>query len=86
MSEDMPTTELTSEMLSAGSVSVLDLLVAGKLAPSKSEARRLVMQGGVFVSDEKIDNVSAVVDAYKFKGDGIIVRKGKKGFQRFIVK
>ena len=51
---DMPTTALTAEQLTDGSIAILDLLLACKLAPSKSEARRLVQQGGVFVNDEKV--------------------------------
>lgn len=85
VSADMPTTEIEENALSDGKISILDLLTLGKLAPSRSEAKRLVMQGGVFTGDEKVESFSAVVDAEKLK-DGIIIRKGKKVFHRFITK
>ena len=85
VSADMPTTEIEENALSDGKISILDLLTLGKLAPSRSEAKRLVMQGGVFIGDEKVESFSAVVDAEKLK-DGIIIRKGKKVFHRFIAK
>ena len=85
VSADMPTTEIEENALSDGKISILDLLTLGKLAPSRSEAKRLVMQGGVFIGDEKVESFSAVVDAEKLK-DGTIIRKGKKVFHRFITK
>ena len=85
VSADMPTTEIEENALSDGKIGILDLLTLGKLAPSRSEAKRLVMQGGVFIGDEKVESFSAVVDAEKLK-DGIIIRKGKKVFHRFITK
>ena len=85
VSADMPTTEIEENALLDGKISILDLLTLGKLAPSRSEAKRLVMQGGVFIGDEKVESFSTVVDAEKLK-DGIIIRKGKKVFHRFITK
>ena len=85
VSADMPTTEIEENALSDGKIGILDLLTLGKLAPSRSEAKRLVMQGGVFIGDEKVESFSTVVDAEKLK-DGIIIRKGKKVFHRFITK
>ncbi|MBQ5554873.1 MAG: tyrosine--tRNA ligase, partial [Erysipelotrichaceae bacterium] len=40
---------------------MLDLLVKASLAPSKSEARRNVQQGGVSVDGEKITDVNTVI-------------------------
>ena len=84
-SENMPTTEVPAELIADGKVALLDLLTLGKLAPSRSEAKRLVMQGGVFVSEEKASSFSQTIDADALK-DGIIIKKGKKVFHRFITK
>lgn len=49
--------ELPSEIETFGlkaPMSIVDLLVAAKFAPSKSEARRLIQQGGVKLNDETI--------------------------------
>ncbi len=84
-SENMPTTELTLDDFADGSITILDLMVKGELAVSKSEARRLVVQGGVSVKDEKISDPATAYTAADFADDGLIVRKGKKVFMKFTV-
>ena len=83
--EHMPTTTLSDDDFTDGAIGILDLLLKGKMAPSRSEAKRLVMQGGVLIGDEKVDNFSLTVAKDKFSGDGVIVKKGKKIFHRFTV-
>ena len=78
---DMPTTALMAEQLTDGSIAILDLLLACKLAPSKSEARRLVQQGGVFVNDEKVPSIDVKFTADGLKA-GLKIRKGKKVFHK----
>jgi tyrosyl-tRNA synthetase len=80
--ENMPTTELTSEDLTDGTIGILSLLVKTKLAPSMSEARRLVTQNGISIDDVKATDPKAQISI----GDGIIVKKGKKVYHRVIVK
>lgn len=84
-SENMPTTEVPADIIVDGKVALLDLLTLGKLAPSRSEAKRLVMQGGVFIGDTKAETFSQTIDAEALI-DGVIIRKGKKVFHRFITK
>ena len=81
--EHMPTTTLSDDDFIDGAIGILDLLLKGKMAPSRSEAKRLVMQGGVLIGDEKVDNFSLTIAKDKFSGDGVIVKKGKKIFHRF---
>ena len=81
---DMPTTELSEEQLTDGSIGVLDLMLACKLAPTKSEARRLVQQGGVSADGEK-----AVLDTRFTKEQltaGVKLRKGKKVYHKAVLK
>ncbi len=80
----MPTTTLAAEQLTDGEIGVMDLLVACKLAASKSEARRLVQQGGVFVNDEKVPNIDAKFTAQQLQ-DGLKIRKGKKVFHKAVL-
>ena len=82
---DMPATELSEDVLHDGAITVADMLVLGKMAPSKGEAKRLIQQGGIFVNDEKIDRFDAVVTKDLLAGDGVIVRKGKKTYRRFLL-
>ena len=79
---NMPTTQLPQELFQDGSVGILDLLVATGLAPSKSEGRRLVQQGGISVNEEKIVDPTARIPAEKFAQGDIIVKKGKKVFHK----
>ena len=83
--EHMPTTTLSGEDFTDGEIGILDLLLKGKMAPSRSEAKRLVMQGGVLIGDEKVESFSLTLPKEKFFGDGVIVKKGKKIFHRFTV-
>lgn len=79
---DMPSTELTADDLTDGKIGILDVLVKTKLAPSRSEARRLVQQGGISVNDEKVADPNAQLSI-----DGeAVVKKGKKIFHKVIIK
>ncbi len=79
---NMPVAEIDSADLTDGTIGLLNLLVKAGLAPSVSEARRLVQQGGITVNDEKITDAKAQI---KLEGE-IIVRKGKKAFKKVVIK
>ena len=81
---DMPTTVLSPAQLTDGAIAILDLLLACKLVPSKSEARRLVQQGGVFVNDEKVPTIDVKFTADDLKA-GLKIRKGKKVFHKVLL-
>ena len=80
-SADMPTTVLTGDQLTDGSIGVLRLLVAAGLCPSNSAARTLVQQGSVALDGEKVTDPSATVSAEALK-NGVVIRKGKKVFHK----
>ena len=84
-SENMPTTEVETSSLSDGTITVLDLMVLGGLAPSRSEAKRLVIQGGVTMNDIKVEQIGAAVDAAALR-EGVVIRRGKKVFRKFILR
>lgn len=77
--ENMPTKELDKTLLD-GEFGLLDMLVTTAILPSKSEARRLVEQGGVSINSEKVTDVKMMITKDLFKDDEIIVQKGKKNF------
>ena len=85
VSGDMPTTTLTAEDFVDGAINVCDLMVKGNLAASKSEARRLVGQGGVSAADAKVTDFNATFTTDAFAGEGLVVKKGKKIFHRFVI-
>ncbi|NLM52839.1 MAG: tyrosine--tRNA ligase [Firmicutes bacterium] len=84
-SATMPTTEIAAADLTDGAISIIDLLVATGLTKSKSEARRLVQQGGVYVDDAKVDSISALVTKEQLQA-GVKIRKGKKTYHKAILK
>ena len=79
---NVPSTQLTGEDLTDGSIGVLDLMVKCKLAPSKKEVRRLVEQGGVEVNGQKVAGVAAAYTADDLSGEGLMIKKGKKVFHK----
>ena len=82
---DVPATELTDADLVDGKLDILSLLVKSGLCASKSEARRNVQQGGVTVEDQKVSDIAASYDADTLR-KGIMVRRGKKNFNKIILK
>lgn len=82
---DMPKTELTAEDLSEGKVDILTILVKSGLVPSKSEARRAVQQGGVSVDGEKVEDIYRTFSAEELKGEGFVLKRGKKNFRRIVL-
>ena len=79
---NMPSTTLT-EVPEEG-ILVADLMLECKLVKSKSEARRLIEQGGVLVGGEKVDNLETRVSADVLK-EGVVIRKGKKVFHKALL-
>ena len=75
--DNAPAIELELE----DTINVLDLLIVSNLCSSKSEARRLVEQGGVKINKEKVSDVNALINT-----DNIIIQKGKKTFLKVIKK
>lgn len=67
-------------------IAVVDLFVASALAKTKSEARRLVEQGGAFLEDEVIRDVKATVAKTRIVAGGVVLRAGKKRIVRLVAK
>ncbi|AUM97098.1 TPA: tyrosine--tRNA ligase [Clostridium botulinum] len=64
---------------------LVDVLFKCEIFPSKSEARRLIKQGGLYVNDDKVTDINLVVTEEHVTEDGIMIRRGKKNFNRIIV-
>ena len=82
---DMPTTELEASQVPAEGINVIDLLLACSLCPSKSEARRLITQGGLTIDEEKITAIDRAFSADQLKA-GLKIRKGKKVYHKAVLK
>lgn len=81
---NMPSTEISADQLTDGVINVMDLLVACGLTSSKSEARRLVQQGGVSIDDAKVGSIDYSVTEEQLK-EGIKIKKGKKIYHKAIM-
>lgn len=80
----MPTVSLPRERFDTG-IGVIDLFFEAGLAGSKSDARRLVEQGGAVVADSVVTDVKAVIGVSVLDADGeVMLRAGKKKFVRVI--
>jgi len=84
--EDMPITEILEADLTDGTIDILTILQKSGLCPSKSDARRAVEQGGVEAAGEKVTEFTRRFTADELRGDGLIVKRGKKNFKRVILK
>ncbi|MBQ9567871.1 MAG: tyrosine--tRNA ligase [Lachnospiraceae bacterium] len=82
--ENMPTETLSDEDFKDGVTDILQLLVAAKLCPTRSDARRLVQQGGVTVDDVKVTDFRQSYTRDDLK-DGLVLKKGKKAFRRIVL-
>ena len=80
----IPSIELKREELEKG-INVMDLFSLTELCSSKSEARRLVSQGGASVNGNKITDINTAVDtSYEEEGE-LLLKAGKKRYFRVII-
>ena len=82
---DVPSFEVTADILS-GDARVTTMLVLSGLCKSQSDARNQMKAGAVSLGDDKVTDFAAVVTADMIGEDGLMLKKGKKGFRRLILK
>ena len=81
---NMPTATLSEGDLADGKINIIDLLIKCDLSSSKSEARRLIEQGGIAIDDNKISDISFSLTKDDLQ-EGVTLRKGKKTFKKAII-
>ena len=84
-SENMPSTELSEADLNDGAVDIMTLLVKTGLCSTRSDARRNIQQGGVTVNDEKVTDIAKTYSADELHS-GLVLKRGKKNFNKVILK
>lgn len=65
---------------------LLDMLAFTGLTQSKGEARRLIKQGGIYINDERIDDIDRRISKDDFKDGSMMIRKGKKIYFKVTLK
>ena len=79
----VPTTAISAEELAADN-RVVALIAKVGLCKSNGEARKTIQGGGLYIGDEKVQDVDFRVTEDMLAGDGLLVRKGKKSYHRFV--
>ena len=83
--DDVPSTEIRADELDVPGMAIVDLVARVRLAPSKSEARRLVQSGGVYVNNRRTSDPQArITREQAIGGQVLVLRKGQK--QTHVVK
>ena len=81
---NMPTVTVTAEDFPDGELDIISVLVKAGLCDSRGDGRRNIQQGGVSVADEKVTDISTKYTLNDFKGEGLIIRRGKKKFAKIV--
>ena len=83
--DDAPQVEYSKEIVENG-VNICQFLNEIGIAPSKSEARRLIQGGAITIGGNKISDFNSNIDNNTFKDDSVLIKKGKKTFIKVILK
>ena len=81
----VPTTEISAEELAADSRLLAWVAKVG-LCKSNGEARKTIQGGGLYVDEDKVTDVDFAITPEMLEGEGLLVRKGKKSYHRFVKK
>ncbi len=82
--ENAPTTVIPAADF-AGGLSVADLFTRAGLATGRGDARRLAAQGGASINSERVDDMDRTLTAAEIPADGLLLRAGKKRYQRVVI-
>ena len=80
-SANIPTEEMTTATFEEGKL-LLDVMLDLGLIKSKGEGKRLIQQNGVAINDEIVKDFARVLTLADFEDGNLMIRKGKKIFQR----
>ena len=84
-SANIPTEEVEKTLFEEGRA-LLDVMLDLGLIKSKGEGKRLIQQNGVAVNDDIVKDFAMVLTLADFQEDSLMIRKGKKIFQRLKLK
>ncbi|WP_210369703.1 tyrosine--tRNA ligase [Borreliella garinii] len=64
---------------------LINLMLDSKIVPSKSEGRRLINSGGVYINGKRVENQNHCITREDFNNNEIELRVGKKKFLRIVL-
>ena len=82
--EEAPEAPIGEDAFTDGAIDLVSILVAAGLAPTRSEARRNIEQGGVLVDGEKVTDFRASYTKEQISA-GLVVKRGKKNFKKVVL-
>ena len=80
-SDNMPTT-----IIESSNITLVDAIIKIGFAPSKGQAKMLITQGGISINDNKVEDISYTLSEKDFGNNCAIIKKGKKMFNKLIIK
>lgn len=80
-SASIPATELLKSKFTTG-MDILTLLMETSLISSKGEGRRLIQQGGIYLDNNRIDDIFQMITLEDFVDNKLLLRKGKKVYHQ----
>jgi len=83
MDESIPSYSISLSELQQG-IPAYQLFDLTDLCATRSEARRLISQGGGYVNDRRIERYDEVIDSGDMMNNAILLRAGKKKYLRII--
>ncbi len=82
--DQIPSSTIAVSRLQQG-ILLVDVFVETSICKSKSEARRLIQQGGARIFDQKIEDIDAIVDVAMAQEGEFLLRAGKKRVHRLVI-
>jgi tyrosyl-tRNA synthetase len=80
----MPTSIIAPDRLDSG-IPIMELFHEVGLAHSRSEARRLVQQGGAYINEQQYRAIDTIVGSDLIEGNALLLRAGKKRYHRIVL-
>ena len=80
---NVPTVTITKEEIG---LPILDIMASTKILPSKKEGRRLIEQGGLTINGARVDDVKRTLNEEDFQDGAVLIKRGKKNYNKIEVK
>ena len=78
---EVPSSEMSKDAFTGDGLSLVDLVISSGFATSKSAARRLIENGGIYLNNRRVSDVEATVHLSTFiDGQFLVLRKGARKY------
>ena len=82
---DVPSCEISKNLFAGEGYPIVELVVTAGIAKSKSEARRIIQGGGIYLNNKRVENVDQKISiSHSIHGKYLVLRKGGRNY--FLIK